>query len=289
MLTIAQQNGLLDLLRKNFSSDLSAYKPLFLLNQNIGFMNEKWEKLLARDLGKACTVLPDRIIVEEQDSLVLADALQNIGKQWHKTGELSGWRNELFDVKNHDEQVLFQLERALFRPFGLLSHSVHINGLYQQDDQTLFWIGTRSPFKAVDPNKLDNLVGGGIITGENIIEAMQREAEEEAGVPANLLTPSHESSTCLSLRHISRGLHREYLHVFNVVLPTSFSPQNQDGEVAQFNLYTVEQVINHMLDGRFMNDALLATVFAFEALQLIDPSHELSSYLDKIRIKTSSS
>lgn len=283
MITTAHQDQLLQLLQKNFTQDLTEYKPLYLLNQHLGYINTTWCARLQRDLGAMCQVHPDKVVIEENDALTLADTLQNIGRQWHKTGELSGWRNELFDIKDTQGKALFQLERAMFRPLGLLSQSVHINGLYQHHDKIQLWIGTRSPFKAVDPNKLDNLVGGGIITGESIGLAATREAEEEAGVPAHFLHGSQAAICCLSQRHVSRGLHREYLHIYHLDLPMDFIPQNQDGEVAEFHLYTPEKIVELMLEGRFMNDALLATLFALQALQLLDKNHGICAYLDGLK------
>lgn len=288
MLTITQQDQLLTLLQANFTNDLTGYKPLLMLGQPIGYINSIWSERLVRDLGQMCSIDDAYVTLHEQDPLALSDMLQTMGRQWHKTGELSGWRNELFDVKNHDGKVLFQLERALFRPFGLLSQSVHINGLYLDADQTQLWIGTRSPFKAVDPNKLDNLVGGGITTQETVHEAAIREAEEEAGVPAALLQQAKPALTCLSQRHVSRGLHREYLHIYHLDLPLTFQPQNQDGEVAEFHLYCPETIVTLMLEGRFMNDALLATLFALQKLGLMMPEHPLSRHLDQLRIQNSS-
>ncbi len=286
MITAEHQNQLLQLLQQNFTRDLTEYKPLYMLNQHLGYLNATWCARLKRDMGAACQVNANEVILTEQDALVLADTLQNIGRQWHKTGELSGWRNELFDIKDGQGTPLFQLERAMFRPLGLLSQSVHINGLYQQDGNIQLWIGTRSPFKAVDPNKLDNLVGGGIITGESIGLAAEREAEEEAGVPSAFLQGTQPAVCCLSQRHVSRGLHREYLHIYHLNLPLNFTPQNQDGEVAEFHLYTPEKIVQLMLEGRFMNDALLATLFALQSLQLLDQHHAICAYLDHLKQST---
>ena len=202
-----------------------------------------------------------------------------MAQQWHRLGLLSGWRNEPFDVRNRTGQTLFALERAAFRPLGLASRAVHINGLVHTAGGWRFWIARRSPFKAVDPNKLDNLVGGGIASGESVRTAMLREGFEEAGLSEAVLTPLQAQSVQHSLRAVSRGLHREWLHIFDAVLPEDVLPQNQDGEVAEFMQLTLAEVVAAMLDKRFMNDALLATLDMFERLNLLDADLPLAQWL----------
>ena len=47
------------------------------------------------------------------------------------------------------------------------------------------WIARRSPTKAIDPDLLDNLVGGGIAAGQSVPTTVVKEAWEEAGIPAD--------------------------------------------------------------------------------------------------------
>lgn len=81
---------------------------------------------------------------------------------------------------------------------------------------------------------------------------------------------------------MSRGLHREELHIFDVVLPEGVQPQNQDGEVAEFMLLSVAELAKAMAEGRLMNDALLATLDAFGRYSLLDPQHELAQWLARM-------
>ena len=78
---------------------------------------------------------------------------------------------------------LCALERAAFRPFGLMSQAVHLNGLVETEDGLRFWIGRRSPHKAVDPNKLDNLTGGGISSGEKRLKPSAAKAKKKPAFP----------------------------------------------------------------------------------------------------------
>lgn len=274
-----QQHALWRLVQTIFQVDLAAWTPLLFNGSHLGYLNPHWRAQLLQDWPLQLVQTDDGIDLQHPDHLALADALQHMAQQWQRLGLLSGWRNERFDVRNPAGQALFSLERAAFRPLGLASRAVHINGLVHTADGWRFWIARRSPFKAVDPNKLDNLVGGGIASGESVQTAMLREGFEEAGLPEAVLTPLQTQSVQYSLRSVSRGLHREWLHIFDAVLPEAVLPQNQDGEVAEFIQMTLQEVVAAMLDKRFMNDALLATLDAFERLNLLDEAQPLAQWL----------
>ena len=279
----AQQAALWQLVQPIFNVDLATWTRLSLNGRNLGYLNPQWQALLIQDWPGQIQIAESHIHLQHNDDLALADALQNMAQQWHKLGLLSGWRNELFDVRDAGGQRLFALERAAFRPLGLASQAVHINGLVHTADGWRFWIARRSPFKAVDPNKLDNLVGGGIASGESVQTALLREGFEEAGLPENVLAVLQAQSMQHSLRAVSRGLHREWLHIFDVVLPENVVPQNQDGEVAEFMHMKLDEVVAAMLDQRFMNDALLATLDVFERLGLLAIGSPLAQWLQQGR------
>ncbi|MDO5639966.1 MAG: DUF4743 domain-containing protein [Neisseria sp.] len=253
--------------------------PLLLNGLPLGYVNEKWRQLVRQDWPGAWRESAAGLLLEAENWLAMADGLQNMAQGWSRVGLLDGWRNEKFDVTDDKGQVLFALERAAFRPFGLLSNAIHINGLAFVGGEWKFWIGRRSPYKAVDPNKLDNLVGGGVASGESIREAMLREGGEEAGLTEAQLQNARCCGRRLSMRNVSRGLHRENLHIFDVVLPEGVLPENQDGEVAEFMLLDAGSLAQAMGEGRLMNDAFLATLDAFRRYGLLDEAHSLSRWL----------
>lgn len=245
-----------------FHNESRDFCTLRLNGEALGYLNAAWRERVCADWQGGLEVRDDAVNVQGGDWLALADALQNMAWQWHKLGLLHGWRNEKFDVTDSAGRPLFALERAAFRPLGLVSRAVHINGYTRADDGVRLWIARRSPFKAVDPNKLDSIVGGGISSGETVAQALCREGFEEAGLPESLLAGAAESGRQYSVRTVARGLHREWLHIFDVCLPADMLPENQDGEVADFRLMTVGETVDAMIAGQLMNDALLATADA---------------------------
>lgn len=270
---------------KQFVYHVADWKQLVLNGEPLGQVNAQWQAQIEADWSGAYIADGQALYLTTPDWLTMADNLHDMAHGWHKLGVLSGWRNEAFAVHNQQGQFLFSLERAAFRPLGLCSHAVHINGLVKTASGWQFWIGKRSPFKAVDPDKLDNIVGGGIASGESVEEALKREAEEEAGLPAEWLEGLPCVGLRMSLRQVSRGLHREVLHIYDCVLPENSQPENQDGEVVSFQTVDATTLAEWMANGRLVNDALLVTLDAFWRYGLLKTDHPLAKWLENTYIE----
>lgn len=279
---LAQQNDLLHLLQQIFHVDLSTWQTLYLCGKPLGHVNRHWQQQMQQDLGQLLSQDTQGLHLSGQDWLHCGDVLQNLGRDWCDLGLLSGWRNERFDVMDGNE-ALFALERAIFRPLGLLSQAVHINGFCEHAKEPLMWIGKRSPYKAVDPDKLDNLVGGGVATGESLNQACAREGFEEAGLSAHFMTNMPVPRRLLSQRVVKRGLHREWLAVYDLILPSGMQPENQDGEVASFHLMALPEIVTAMLAGQFMSDAMLVTLDGWLAKGWLDAKQPLGQWLQARR------
>ena len=163
-------------------------------------------------------------------------------------GLITGWRNEQYDVFAPDHEgtpdrtrPLFQLERAAFRRFGLVSHAVHVNG-FTRDGR--YWIGRRAAHKTIDPNRLDNLAAGGLPSGEDPADCVVRELFEEAGVAPSIAAPARPVTTYRTTRNESNGTHDEVLLVYDLILPDDFVPTANDGEVAEFRHLTPDELVD---------------------------------------------
>jgi 8-oxo-dGTP pyrophosphatase MutT (NUDIX family) len=257
-----QVEAVLDYLASVTRYDRSAFTELVIDGEVLGSVNPVWlERLLASEAslftanaaGLCCTLSGDY----GHFSRELAAA----ARRWQQTGWLNGWRDENFTAFRLDGTPLFELERAAFRPLGLTSRAVHLNGLVRTADDTVrMWIGRRSPDKAVDPNRMDNLMGGGIAAGESIALALEREGWEEAGIPADRLELLRPATCLLAERPVQRGLHREWLYTFDLWLNDGEIPCNQDGEVAEHVLLDLAEVEQLIVDERFMIDAALVAI-----------------------------
>lgn len=254
-----QVDGVLGYLAKITRFDRSAFTPLFIGPHQLGCVNQVWqERLLLSEASLFRRQPAGLVCMVEGDYAAISQQLQAAARRWHEAGWLNGWRNENFTAFLADGTPLFELERAAFRPLGLTSRAVHLNGLTRTPEgEVRMWVGRRSPDKAVDPNRMDNLMGGGIAAGESIELALEREGWEEAGIPADRLELLPQTGLLLAERPVQRGLHREWLHVYDLWLQPSELPCNQDGEVAEHVCLSLREVEDLLVAERFMIDAAL--------------------------------
>jgi 8-oxo-dGTP pyrophosphatase MutT (NUDIX family) len=184
------------------------------------------------------------------------DALAEVTRELARDGVIRGWRDEAIRVSHHyAAPELLRIERAAARHFGMMSYGAHANGFTRANGLAQAWIARRSASKSIDPDKLDNLVGGRIAAGFTVDETVRKEAWEEASIPPALL----EGAVCISAVRVEysvpEGLHREILFVHDLWLPDDFKPVNQDGEVAEIRRLPLEDVVEHILQGDFTLDA----------------------------------
>lgn len=166
----------------------------------------------------------------EARSAALAEVTRTLASE----GALSAWRDELYAVAPaFGAAPWFHLERAAARYFGVRTHAAHVNGLVRDGTDASMWIARRSPAKAIDPDMLDNLVGGGIAAGVSVARTLVKESWEEAGIPASLATRAQPAGILHVTRLLADGLQDEILFVHDLWLPSGFTPANQDGEAVE--------------------------------------------------------
>lgn len=188
-------------------------------------------------------------------------------------------RNELQEVRPIDTGFvgpdgpppLLHIERAAMIYFGVPSHGVHINGYVRDPEKPddprphSVWIATRSLSKATYPGLLDQVVAGGQPSSMTLLENVQKECEEEASFPAEVVQ-NVRATGLVSYRYATRkGLSTKRLVTFDVELPQDLSPLCADGEVEKFTLTPVGEMldsIRYQLPRWKPNSALVAIDFA---------------------------
>ncbi len=167
-------------------------------------------------------------------------ALHKVVRVLADEGRLSAWRGERFAVApDLEAPALFDIERAAARYFGVHTAATHVNGLVDRDGETRMWLARRSLTKAIDPDLLDNLVGGGVAAGFSVRETMLKEAWEEAGIANEIAGEAQSYGTVHICREQARGLQRETVFVFDLHLPVDFVPANQDGEASEHRIVSL--------------------------------------------------
>ncbi len=210
-------------------------------------------------------------------------ALEEVTRALASEGLIAGWRDEPVSISHHyAAPELLRVERAATRYFGMMSYAAHLNGYTRRGALAHAWIARRSPAKAIDPDKLDNLVGGRIAAGFTVDETLRKEAWEEAGIPPALL----DGVNCLGAIRVEytvpEGLHREILFVHDLWLPEDFRPENRDGEVAAIACLPFEEVVAAILAGEFTMDAGAVMVDGLIRQGVLAP--EDPQYLDLVRL-----
>jgi 8-oxo-dGTP pyrophosphatase MutT (NUDIX family) len=154
------------------------------------------------------------------------------------------------------------MERAAARFWGTLTLGAHCNG-YVADARgrpAQLWIARRAPTKATDPNRLDNLIGGGVPAGQSPRDTVVREGWEEAGLQPEQMRGLQRGRVLRLLRDIPEGLQREWIHVYDLALPPGAVPRNQDGEVAELALHEIGPALALAASGEMTVDAALVTL-----------------------------
>lgn len=224
--------------------------PLICEGQRIGRLTEEHYMLCLSQAG----------LFEQQDNGLWIDRRLNTRAAREAAFEVflgwltdRGWlarehvRGELFPaVQRFGDEPLFCAERALFTFLGLRSFGVHVNGWTVKNGERHLWVAKRAASKNVAPGKLDQIVGGGQPADMSLQENLIKECAEEAGIPEALARAAVPASV-VPVSYVSAlGYSELHLHMYDLELPPDFTPVNRDGEVERFELWPVDQVIEHL-------------------------------------------
>ena len=192
----------------------------------------------------------------EHRSAAIAEVVESLAAET----VITGWRGELVTAcETFYSRPLFHIERAATRHFGLTVYASHLNGLTVRNGEPHMWIARRADTKAIDPGMLDNLAAGRVARGMTPNETLIKESREEAGINAELARTAKGAGAVRCKRAVDEGLHNEIIFVHDIVLPESFSPANQDGEVAEFTSVPIAELLRRLETepGDFTVDAAL--------------------------------
>ena len=204
---------------------------------------------------------------------VAAADLPGIGWRLAQAG-LSQWRGEAFDVRADGHgPALATVDRGALPVLGVEAVGVHLNGLVHRADGLHLWVARRAANKRLDPGKLDHIVAGGVPAGLDATATLIKEAEEEAGVPEPLIAQAvHRATICYAMER-PEGLRRDRLQCYDLTLPEEFAPEPVDGEVAGFELWPIQRVMQTVHDtDEFKFNVNLVLIDLFVRLGLVAAS-----------------
>lgn len=186
-------------------------------------------------------------LLAQGDAGAVSEAVDRVVEALVEEGRIPKWRNETFDVMPRwGMPAMFRLDRGAVPFFGTRAYGVHLNGYCRKGAELLLWIGRRAPDKKVDPDKLDNLVAGGIGSGYGVEETLVKEAAEEAGIAPELARRSAPVGALSYRMETPLGIRDDVLFAYDLELPAGFVPKNHDGELVEFTLMPVEAVLERV-------------------------------------------
>jgi 8-oxo-dGTP pyrophosphatase MutT (NUDIX family) len=219
------------------------YRPLVIAGADVGRVDEARASRLA---AFACFRVTDDAVVLDPGLCAppaRSAALAAVALALRGEGALPAWRDELYSiVPGFGMPPLCVIERGAARYFGLCTYAAHVNGVVMEAGAMRMWLARRSRRKAVDPDFLDNLVGGGIAAGMRVDDTLVKEAWEEAGIGASLARCARPAGLVHARKAVADGLQREVLFVHDLALPHDFVPRNNDGEVSEHRQVGLEEL-----------------------------------------------
>ena len=224
--------------------------PLFAGVDRIGLVRRDNAETLRRFPG-VFRVADDRIdLVAEGDAAAVSQAVDDVVDALVAEKQIPKTRTETFDVAvRWGAPPIFRLDRGAVPFFGTRAYGVHLNGYRYDPDAMLLWVGRRAANKRVAPNKLDNLVAGGIGNGHGLVETLVKEADEEAMIPPELIARAVAAGAVSYRMETALGIRDDVLFVYDLEVPAEFVPQNRDGEIVDFALMPAAAVLGRIRQG----------------------------------------
>ena len=223
--------------------DLSRFAPLSIGSKRYGYVTKELATLLPSETG---------VFIPQGEGIALAPQFTTFATRSEALKQATLWiaarygkplRDEMYAVvEQWGDEPLAQIDRVAVPWFGVRAWGVHVNGFVRKPNGIHLWIGERAANRPAEPGKLDNMIGGGQPIGLSPEENLCKEAKEEADIDAPLaLTAKKIRSLDYHLER-NGGMRNDTLFIYDLELPTSFTPRNTDGEVAAFHLMSLPEV-----------------------------------------------
>jgi 8-oxo-dGTP pyrophosphatase MutT (NUDIX family) len=232
------------------SYDPARAVPLIAGGERVGLVRRDNAEAL-RPFPEVFEVGTDAVrLVAEGDAAAVSRAVDAVVDALVAARRIPKSRHETFDVAPRwGVPPSFRLDRGAVPFFGTRAYGVHLNGYRSEGDRLLLWVGRRAADKQVAPNKLDNLVAGGIGNGLGVADTLVKEAAEEASIPPSLIARAVPVGAVSYRMETALGIRDDVLFTYDLETPADFVPQNHDGEIVHFELMPAERVLDIIRSG----------------------------------------
>jgi Domain of unknown function (DUF4743) len=234
-----------DHIRHCNSYDPARILPFFAAGERIGLIRRDNAEALRR-FADVFRVADDRVeLVAPGDTAAKSRAVDAVVDALVGEKAIPKARNETFAVAPRwGAPTVFDLDRGAVPFFGTRAYGVHLNGYRRERDEVLLWIGRRAPNKRVSPDKLDNIVAGGIGNGHGVWETLLKEADEEAAIPPEMVAQAVPAGAVSYRMETPLGIRDDVLFVYDLDVPAGFRPENRDGEFVGFSLMPAAEALD---------------------------------------------
>ena len=257
--------------------DLGHFRPFRIDGARVGWVKPAFARRLA-PFADVFVVTDDAVILASglDDFESRSAAVDAVLRRLAEDGAVPGWRDEPYPLATAlGAPPLMRIERAAIPLFGVRAQGVHVNGFVRRGGDLAMWIGRRARDKPTYPGMLDNFVAGGQPLGLGFAENVVKEAGEEAGVPPALAATALPVGTITYCMELDDGLKPDLQVVYDLELPADFTPENRDGEIAEFYLWPVERVMAVVRDtAAFKFNCNLVNIDFFVRHGLLGPDDE---------------
>lgn len=227
----------------NFVKDSNHYE-LICCKQKIGYVHKEIAKSIITNI-EDITLINRSLYFKDKKPYKLSKKALEIASLLNLKKKIHSLSGELFSCKKTiNSKEFFRLDRSLVEMLGIRGYGVHLIAYIRVNNSYKLWVPKRNKNKLVAPSKLDNTVAGGIKAGENIYDALKREANEEAGITSKDFSNIKLTGTInYNWKNKINSLRRDTLYIFDMEVDKNFEPICSDGEVEEFKLMDWKKVL----------------------------------------------
>jgi hypothetical protein len=232
------------------SHDLKHFRPFFVDDLRVGWIKHELTEQLKRwpdvfQVKQSEVTLNSQLRTFEQRTEIVREITERLLEE----GIIARRHGEMYPVTDSSrDNALFLIDRASVVYFGLRAFGQHMNGFVWENGVMKMWLGRRVATKWNEPNKLDNMVAGGLPYGISLQDNLSKECWEEAAIPEELLGRIIPTGAVTYCAETAQGLKPDVIYCYDLELPADFQPRCTDGEVQEFVLWPIERVADLVRD-----------------------------------------
>ncbi|ODV89278.1 hypothetical protein CANCADRAFT_45722 [Tortispora caseinolytica NRRL Y-17796] len=166
----------------------------------------------------------------------------------------------MYTLFGKDGKAYCLYERAAAGMLGCVSFGVHIN-VYTTNPLRI-WVPRRSYTKQTYPGMLDNSIAGGIGFPETVFSTLVKECMEEGNIPEHIARTAKpvDAISYYYLNPQTGARQPEVEFVYDLEVDSAFSATPNDGEVAEFKLLEIPEILTALLNKEFKPNAALVII-----------------------------